>query len=83
MAKLHNPEIKISDFKTHCLRLLDETGKKGKEYTILKKGIPLARVVPVRRPKKIVRKGSLKGLATLEGDIVHVDSSKDWDVLKQ
>ncbi|MBI2336958.1 MAG: type II toxin-antitoxin system prevent-host-death family antitoxin [Deltaproteobacteria bacterium] len=82
MAKPHNSGIKISDFKTHCLRLLDETGKKGKEYTILKKGVPLARVVPVKKPKKIVRRGSLKGLATLEGDIVYVSFSEDWDVLK-
>ncbi len=81
MAKILNQEISISEFKAQCLRLLSETGKKGKEYIITRKGTPLAKVIPIKKKNKAVRRGSLKGLATFEGDIVHVDTSGDWDAL--
>ena len=75
-------QINISEFKARCLRLLDETGRKGKEYLIARKGIPLAYVIPAGKKKKGIRRGSLKGLAEIHGDIVHCDTSSDWDVLK-
>ncbi len=74
-------QLNISEFKAKCLRLLDETGKRGVEYTITKKGQPIARVVPIRTRFGSLR-GSLKGLAEIKGDIVHFDTSEDWEVLK-
>ena len=74
--------INISEFKTKCLRLLDETGRTGKEYVIAKKGIPVAYVTSIKKNKCKTRRGSLKGLASIHGDIVHFDTSSDWDVLK-
>lgn len=84
MAKSLNTEhqLSISEFKAKCLRLLDETEKKGRRYTITRKGKPIARVVPLRKTEGFIR-GSLKGLAVIHGDIVHFDTSDDWNVLKE
>lgn len=74
--------ISISEFKAHCLRLLQATGEKGREYTITKKGVPLARVVPIDKKIRKTRRGSLKGLIKTTGDIVHCDWSSEFDVLQ-
>lgn len=74
--------INISDFKAHCLQLLQATGEKGKEYTITKKGVPLARVVPIARKTGKTRRGSLKGLIKTTGDVVHCDWSSEFEVLQ-
>lgn len=74
--------IPISEFKAKCLKLLDETGKKGREYTITKKGEPIAKVIPIKKKTLVTRRGSLKGLARIHGDIVNVTFEDDWEVLK-
>ncbi len=76
------PQLNISEFKAKCLRLLEETKQKGKEYIITKKGVPVARVVPIQKKILKTRRGSLKGLAEIKGDIVHFDTSIDWNALK-
>lgn len=74
--------IPISEFKAKCLKLLDETGQQGREYTITKKGEPIAQVVPIRKqPRKSLR-GSLVGKAEIHGDIVNFDTSEEWDLYK-
>ena len=73
--------IPISTFKAKCLGLLEKTKKKGVEYTITKHGEPIAKVIPIQEKVKPLR-GSLKGLAEIKGDIVHFDTSEDWEVLK-
>lgn len=75
-------KLNVSHFKTHALQLLDTTWKKGKCFTITKKGIPIAQVIPFETKKSRSLRGSLKNLAEIRGDIVHFDSSDDWDALK-
>lgn len=74
--------INVSEFKAKCLRLLEETKQKGQEYTITKKGVAIARVVAIQGPKDGFVRGALKGLAKIHGDIVHLDTSGEWEVLK-
>ncbi len=74
-------QISISEFKAKCLSLLDETGRTGKEYLVTRNGKPLAKVIPIQKKSQTSR-GSLAGLVKLHGDIVSVDFSEDWDVLK-
>lgn len=75
--------INISEFKAKALRLIEETAQKGKCYIITKKGVPVAQVIPIEsiRDKKSSY-GSLKDFIEVVGDIVHFDSSDDWDALK-
>jgi prevent-host-death family protein len=75
--------IKISEFKTHCLRLLEKTGRQGTEYIVTKNGAPLARVIPIKGRGKKRRLGILKGMIKAHSDIVHFDSSAFWEVLQK
>ncbi len=64
--------VAASDFKARCLRLLDEVNDQGIEMVITKRGKPVAKLVPVGSTRRSVR-GAWKELASIEGDIVHVD----------
>lgn len=77
--------IPISTFKAKCLGLLEKTRKRGAEYTITKHGEPIAKVIPIHKSLRgsLSSRGSLKGWAEIKGDIVHFDTSEDWDVLKE
>ncbi len=67
-----------SEFKAKCLRLLDEVAEEGKTLIITKRGRPVARVVPTCPPKRSLR-GTWKGRVKIKGDIVHFDTSRDWE----
>ncbi len=71
--------INISDFKARCLQLLQATGEKGTGYTITKKGVPLARVIPVTKKSRKPIRGSLKGLIKTDDDVVHWDWSSEFE----
>ena len=60
--------INASDFKARCLKILDELEPAG--VLILKRGKPVARVIPVtdRNPLQLV--GSLKGKIKIKGNIL-------------
>lgn len=73
--------VGVSEFKSRCLQLLEETRQKGREWTITKKGEPVARVVPIRSTQESAR-GRLKGLVRFHGDIVHWSSADEWEVLR-
>ena len=60
--------INASDFKARCLRILDELEPAG--LLILKKGKPVARVIPVTDRKPLQLAGSLKGKIKIKGDIL-------------
>ena len=47
-------QIAAGEFKTHCLRVLDEVASGGGEYIVTKRGVPVARVVPLE--KKLVKR---------------------------
>lgn len=70
--------LPISEFKTKCLRLLDDLGSNGGSLLVTKRGRPLARVTPVSPPGKAMR-GSWKGILRLKGDVVHFDSGELWE----
>lgn len=60
--------ITATEFKAKCLKILDELDPAG--VVILKRGKPVARVVPVsdRNPMQLV--GSMKGKVKIKGDIL-------------
>ena len=57
--------ISSADFKARCLRLLDEVSRTGEELVILKRGRPVARVVPSRVEKPWL---ALRGRGAFVGD---------------
>lgn len=75
------PRISVSEFKATCLDLFEQIYRKGKVFTITKKGQDIAEVHPIKSHRS-TRFGALKGLMEIKGDIVHMDYSDDWEVLK-
>jgi prevent-host-death family protein len=72
--------IGASEFKSHCLELLDIVFEKGSSFVVTKHGVPVARVEPVREVRKSLR-GLFAGKMIL-GDIENVDWSDDWEANK-
>jgi prevent-host-death family protein len=59
--------MKASDFKAQCLKVLDELEPEG--VLILKRGKPVARVIPVSQTSRLQLIGSMKGRVKIKGDI--------------
>lgn len=60
-------KITATQFKARCLRLLDEVGRTGEELIILKRGRPVARVIPAGDAKPWL---ALRGRGEFVGDAV-------------
>jgi prevent-host-death family protein len=62
-------QIKASEFKAKCLRLLDEVAETGEVLIVTKNGKPVAEIGPVKkRPKTLF--GAHKGMFKIKGDII-------------
>jgi len=61
--------IKASEFKAHCLRLMDEVARTGEEIVITKRGQPVSRLVPYReQPEE--QFGADRDVIRILGDVV-------------
>ena len=53
--------IGAAEFKTHCLRILDEVERTGEPVTVTKRGRPFAEVKPIAKKERRSIIGALKG----------------------
>jgi prevent-host-death family protein len=69
-------------FKTNCLAVMDEVQKKRESVVITKRGVPVAKLVPITDgPDPIF--GFLKGKGEIKGDLIEpIVPLEDWDCLK-
>jgi prevent-host-death family protein len=73
-------KISASDFKARCLRLLDQVSRTGEELVILKRGRPVARLVPAREDKPWL---ALRGRGSFTGDpFASVVAESEIEVLR-
>ena len=72
-------EIPAGEFKARCLALMDEVRDRGGEYVITKRGVPVARLLPVRLERRFLL-GSMKGTVKVLGDIVG-PLDEPWEAL--
>jgi len=73
-------EINASDFKARCLAILDEVNRTGQPVTILKRGKPVAQLVPPAQPAGQYPQQTLFGSVRILGDIVEpVLAPEDWE----
>ena len=77
MSNLH-ASIGAGDFKSTCLKLLDEVARSRRPLVITKHGKAVAQLVPM--PPEAVLFGALGGSVVRSGDIVSpIDST--WDAM--
>ncbi len=63
--------LKASEFKAKCLGVLDDVDRTGEPVTILKRGRPVARLIPVPRSSARCPQETLAGTVEILGDIIH------------
>ena len=65
------------EFKTHCLKVMEQVAATGEEVIVTKYGKPVAKLVAADvSEEKLV--GRLKGTVTIRGDIVE-PTGEAWD----
>jgi prevent-host-death family protein len=75
-------KIAAGQFKTHCLRVMEQVHKTREPVLITKRGKPLAKLVPAEKVADDFI-GRLEGVIKIVGDIESpVVSWKDWDPLR-
>ena len=73
-------QIGAAEFKTHCLRILDEVERSGEPITITKRGRAVAEVKPVTEEPPTGDKPPLK-FGFLKGSITFLTESDDFSPL--
>jgi len=75
--------INASDFKAQCLAILDRVQATGEPVLILKRGRPVAELLPANRSEAEYPQLELEGTVTMLGDIIEpVIPEEDWDCLR-
>lgn len=70
-------EIKASEFKAKCLRIMDEVAETGETVVITKNGRPVSRLVPyVKRPNSLF--GIHRNSVEIVGDII-APINDEWE----
>jgi len=74
--------MSAAQFKTHCLRIMEEVRRRREAVTITKRGVPVAKLVPTDELKQDVF-GCMAGTAEISGDIeAPVFSTRAWKALR-
>jgi prevent-host-death family protein len=70
--------IAAGEFKATCLKLMDKVNETHETVVITKRGVPVAKLVPVSEHKSRGIFGSLRGFITAENDIIS-PVEEAWD----
>ena len=62
--------IAATQFKAECLSLLDEVERTRTELTVTKRGIPVARIVPLEKRQSVKQRARITGdlIASVEAE---------------
>jgi prevent-host-death family protein len=70
-------KISAAEFKTNCLRLMDQVAQRRTPIVITKRGKPVAKLVPIsEEPVDIF--GRMAGTIKICGDIIGPIEDLDW-----
>jgi len=74
--------MSAAEFKTHCLKVMDDVRRRREPVVVTKKGVPVAKLVPVDEPPAEVF-NVLRGRLEIVGDILSpVALPGEWDALR-
>ena len=72
----------VSDFKAKCIAVLKEVERTREPVVVTLRGRPMARVEPVTAGLEGKRLGVLKGVMRIRRNLVRVETTRDWEMLK-
>ena len=74
--------INASEFKAKCLAILDEVSDTGEAVVILKRGRPVAQLVPPPPSASRYAQDELRGSVIIKGDVLEpVLPEEAWEAL--
>ena len=80
MYHSHMRSFRASEFKAKCLAILDEVARTGESVTILKRGRPVARLLPPLPVETKHPQLTLKGTFEIIGEIIEpAVPAEDWE----
>ena len=71
----------VSEFKARCIAVLKEVHRSREPMIVTLRGKPLVTIQPFAALPSDKQLGGLKGKMTIHADLVHADSTDDWDML--
>ncbi|HEV2280195.1 MAG TPA: type II toxin-antitoxin system prevent-host-death family antitoxin [Acidobacteriaceae bacterium] len=76
---MKSASIPAGEFKSRCLKLLDEVAEKRHTLVVTKRGRPVAQVSPIPQQDDFV--GSMQGTGEILADIISpIDA--EWEAMK-
>lgn len=72
----------VSEFKAKCIAALKEVHLSREPMIVTLRGKPIVTIQPFANSPSGKRLGGLKGEMTIHVDLVHTESTDDWDMLK-
>ena len=72
----------VSDFKATCIAVLKEVERTREPVVVTLRGRPMVRVEPLTGGAQGKRLGVLKGAMRIRRNLVRIETTKDWDMLK-
>lgn len=76
----HMKEIHAAEFKAKCLAILDEVAQQGESVTILKRGKPVAQLIPPTSRVHQFPQQELMGSVSILGDVVSPTlPAEEWE----
>ena len=73
--------VMASEFKKHCLALLDRVARTGTPIVVTKRGRPVARLVPISEEAARSTEGSVTLLA--DDDAAYYSTGEAWDAARK
>lgn len=70
----------ISEFKAKCIRTVKNIRRTRQPLVITLRGVPVARVEPIRNQASSRILGRMKGSMKIKGDIVQSNFSDEWEM---
>lgn len=76
--------IDAAEFKAKCLPILDEVSSTGQSIMILKRGEPVAQLVPLAQTASLYPQHELFGTVKIHGDLLEPAVPEDnWDAARR
>jgi prevent-host-death family protein len=74
-------QVGAGQFKSQCLKLMDQVQQTREEIVITKHGRPVAKLVPIQEAQSDSIIGFMKGSVQVTGDII-APLDEEWEVLQ-
>ena len=71
----------VSEFKAKCIAALKEVHSSREPMIVTLRGKPIVTIQPFGELQPGKQLGGLKGKMAIHGDLVHIDSTGDWEML--